>query len=166
MSSNHWRRLFYSQSPLARDCIARPSAGPLSYSRADDYFDRSVLTRAASITAASRAFDWQARKARLININVNHRRISRNLLFRGRASSRPSICILHPGRVGADDHPFVSALNANIHKTPVAASVLPVVASLFGDSALEHGNIVEHLHVHRSNFKGLEFMLAGFQIVQ
>jgi hypothetical protein len=44
--------------------------------------------------------------------------------------------------MGTDDHPFVSALYEHIHPTPVAAGVLPQVGSLFGDSALDHGNIV------------------------
>jgi hypothetical protein len=79
-----------------------------------------------------------------------------------RVSPRSSIPFLHPGGVGADDHPFLSALDENIHPTPLAARVLPSVGSLFGDTALHHGNIVQHLHVHRSNFKGLEFMVAGF----
>lgn len=69
-------------------------------------------------------------------------------------------------RRGADDHPFVSALHENIHPTSVAAGVLPSVGSLFGDTALDHSNVVKHLHVHGSNFKGLEFVVAGFQIAQ
>jgi len=79
-------------------------------------------------------------------------------------SPRSSIRVLHPGGVGADDCPFVSALYENIHPAPVAARVLSSVGSLFGDSGLDHGDIVQHLHVHRSNLKGLESMIAGFQI--
>jgi hypothetical protein len=53
-----------------------------------------------------------------------------------------SIRVLHPGEVGADDHPFIAALDKNIHPAPVAACVLPSVGSLFGNSGLDHGNIV------------------------
>ena len=66
--------------------------------------------------------------------------------------------------MGADHHPFVFALHENIDPTSVAARVLAAVGSLFGDSALDHGNIAQHLHVHRSDFKGLELTVAGFQI--
>jgi hypothetical protein len=81
--------------------------------------------------------------------------------FAGSASPRSLVRVLHPGGVGADDHPFVSALHENIHKAPVAAGVLPSVGSLFGESGLDHGNIVQHLHVHRSNLKRLELMVRS-----
>jgi len=63
--------------------------------------------------------------------------------FLGIASTPlPLVRRLYPGRMGTDDHPFVSALYEHIHPTPVAAGVLPQVGSLLGDSALDHGNIV------------------------
>lgn len=34
------------------------------------------------------------------------------------------------------------------------------------DTGLNHGNIAECLHIHRSQFKGDEFVLAGFEIVE
>jgi hypothetical protein len=68
--------------------------------------------------------------------------------------------------VGADDHPFVSALHEDIRENRLAAPALSFNGSLFGVTALDHGNIVQHLYVHRSKFKGLEFIVAGFQIVQ
>jgi hypothetical protein len=53
--------------------------------------------------------------------------------------------------VGADGYPFVSALHENIHSTPFAARVLPSVGSLFGHSALDQGNIVQHFHVPKNS---------------
>ena len=49
-------------------------------------------------------------------------------------------------------------------KNKLPANVFSVVKPFFGDAGLDYGHIAEHLHIHRSNFKRQEFVLAGFKI--
>src|SRR5206468_12311948 len=77
---------------------------------------------------------------------------------------RSPIPSYHLGAQGAHDHPFVSALLEEIHKNKLTANVFSIVKPFFGDAGLDYGHIAEHLHIHRSNFKRQEFVLAGFKI--
>src|SRR6266481_1369998 len=80
------------------------------------------------------------------------------------SAERPLVPSYHLGAQSAHDHPFVSALLEEIHKNKLTANVFSIVKPFFGDACLDYGHIAEHLHIHRSNFKRQEFVLAGFKI--
>src|SRR5688572_32296015 len=67
----------------------------------------------------------------------------------------------------ADDHPFVSPFFEDIHEGHANGAALSVLHPLFGEAALDHGNMIaQHFDVHRSKFKSLEPRLAGFDSLQ
>jgi hypothetical protein len=76
------------------------------------------------------------------------------------ASPRSSTSSLHPGGLGVDDHPFASALLKDIHPNRLVAALFTASHAGFADPALDHRNIAQYLHVHRSNLKGLKFVPA------
>ena len=65
-------------------------------------------------------------------------------------SPRDLIPSLHAIGYAAHDHPFACALLEDIGPNTLTAIVFSVPDPLFGDTAMGHGNIAEHLHVHRS----------------
>jgi len=66
--------------------------------------------------------------------------------------------------LGADDHPFVSALREEVHPNEFAPAVRSASAAPFGGIALNHGDVAQHRHAHGSDCKALKFGLTGFQV--
>src|SRR5215469_15600581 len=62
------------------------------------------------------------------------------------------------------DYPFGVALLEKIHPNKLTADIFSVAGPLFLDSGTGHGNIAEHMNVHRPKFKRLKFVVAGLKI--
>src|SRR5882724_7128437 len=89
---------------------------------------------------------------------------SLDVISAGRSRPVPLVPSYHLGAQGAHDHPFAFPLFEEIHKNKLTANVFSIVKPFFGDAGLDDGHIADHLHIHRSNFKRQEFVLAGFKI--
>jgi hypothetical protein len=71
----------------------------------------------------------------------------------------------HSGACTTHDHPFAGAPLEEIHPNKPTARVFSVPKPLYGDTAIRHGDIAEHLHVYRTILKGLEFVMEGSKSV-
>src|SRR5215471_14249115 len=68
------------------------------------------------------------------------------------------------GAGAAHDQPFAVALLEKIHPNKLAASIFPALAPFFFDSGTGHSNIAVYLHVYRSVFEPLEFVMEGLEV--